>query len=94
MPTDDFSNYPIQLNAKRAELRPSENLNWTPRDALIWVLKKIDSGEYKPCEICIVWGEMDLDDLSNIRTGVTTAGLNCWVTLGLLETAKDLLLRD
>ena len=80
-----YSNYPVSL----AEVRSSKTQNaadWTPRDALIEVLRKIDSGEIVPEAMIIAWAQFKPGGVTDF--GFRTAAPNIIVSAGLLENAK------
>lgn len=66
---------------------------WTPRDALISVLRQLDAGEMVPRELIVVWTEEQGDKTFNVNSVIA-----CPTTLtsvGLLTVAvHDLLKRD
>lgn len=80
--TEDFSNMPISIN----EIKATTNRNgcmWTPRDALIDMLRNIDSGKLNPTRLIIVYS-MPLDAEHN-RTGYVQAGCSDIEFAGLLS---------
>jgi hypothetical protein len=52
--TDDFSNHPKSIGEIRSDKLGDGSL-WSPRDALIDMLRSIDSGEFKPDALVIAW---------------------------------------
>lgn len=84
---DNFSDYPESLATARAHSESDARL-WTPRDALLEVLKDIDSGVANPTQIIIVY-EQDPPEGKQQDTTYVAAGVrNCKDALGLLEYAK------
>lgn len=80
-----YSNHPVSL----AEVRSSKTQNaadWTPRDALITVLRKIDRGEIAPEAIIIAWAQFKPGGVTDF--GFQNAAPNIIVSTGLLENAK------
>lgn len=83
--TDDFKDYPKTINEIKSD-RSFNAADWKPRDALITLLRSIDSGEENPDFLIIAYGNVKAD-------GVTTDGYystspNLFLTLGLLEKVK------
>lgn len=77
---DDFSKVPRTLGEARSE-KTQDGADWSPRDALIHLLRKIDSGEVQVKELVISYrGEED--------GHVLNASADIWSALGLLEAAK------
>lgn len=84
--TDDFSNHPVSLGEARANKAHDAGL-WSPRDALISVLRDIDSGALKPDHVIVLSatiqdrGGTSMDYRSSIPNtfygvGMLTAGIN------------------
>lgn len=59
MKDDDYSNMPVSLGEHRAHKEHRAEL-WTPRDALVNTLRRIDLGEIKPINLVIML-ETDTD---------------------------------
>lgn len=86
---DDFSKYPKSIN----ELKDNDSAaEWTPREAVISVLRKIDSGELDPNALVVVSITRKPNNVTN--TDYTCASPNAATTLGMLEVAKYKLLKD
>lgn len=80
---DDFSKYPKSVN----ELNNNGNAaNWTPREALISVLRKIDSGELDPTALMVI--SMTRESDGHTSTYYTSAGPDLPTSIGMLEIAK------
>lgn len=78
--TDSFANHPQSI----AEIKSDKSRNaadWTPRDALISVLRKLDAGEIAPSAIVIVSGDATAGSAS---IEWASSSPNMLVTLGLL----------
>lgn len=54
--TDDFSNHPTSIGEARA-MRDRDGGAWTPREALVHMLRLIDSGEASPDVLTIIYRE-------------------------------------
>lgn len=88
---NDFTKAPVSI----AELRVKRSRNgrdWTPRDALIDTLRRIDSGEIAPSfAVVVLGGEPKPGDTECMYVQATP---NLFVALGLLSQAAMLLNRD
>lgn len=88
---NDFTKEPVSI----AELRVRKTQNgkdWTPRDALVDTLRRIDSGEISPAFAVIVLGSETSPGDTHCRYVQATP--NLLVGLGLLAQASMLLNRD
>jgi len=56
--SEDFSEYPVSLTETRAEQAGDGRL-WTPRDALVSVLRDIDSGALKVGSLVVAFNTVD-----------------------------------
>lgn len=88
--TDDFSDHPISLAETRAD-RENNGGRWTPRDALIHILREIDRGNIDPVAIAVIYTEK-LGD-SDTRTRFVQSSPSSPFLLGMIELAKHLMLR-
>jgi hypothetical protein len=78
---DNFKNHPESLGEIRAN-RENSSAPWTPRDALIQVLRMIDSGEVKPDVLVVAWGET----VNDMRDGhFRVSSPDPLVSLGLMQ---------
>ena len=82
---EDFSNAPKSIAELRAD-RDHSAAKWTPRDALIAVLRQIDSGEINPSEMVIAYREQVPAESSQIA--VVMAYKDHCRLIGMLEMAK------
>lgn len=82
--SDSFADEPVTITALRAAKSENAKL-WTPRDALIDVLRRIDKGEIKPNALTVVWRE-EFDTGGGIIDFSTSAESDV-VTLVLLQRA-------
>lgn len=77
---ESYADEPITITALRAN-KTDNGSHWTPRDALIDVLRQIDKGEISPDALCVVWcqkyetGGGFINYSSSADSGVTTLGL-------------------
>lgn len=84
---EDFKDHPISL----AEIRSDKTMNaadWSPRDALIRLLRRIDSGEDAVTALVISYRYEDKDAPGGQGLGWTAATANKLETLGLLSYAQ------
>lgn len=79
---DDYSSYPESLTERRAE----SAAEWTPRDALINMLREIDKGEHPDLDCIVIgWRSKDPTVKGATRTGYSSAGPDVHTTLGVLH---------
>jgi hypothetical protein len=83
--TDDFSGM-RSLGAERAD-RSKNASDWTPRECLIEVLRKLDSGETQADNLVVVWGGTRKDEYGKEHTHFRAAGPSTLMSLGLLTSA-------
>lgn len=81
---DDFSNAPVSIGELRSEREQDASL-WTPRDALVGLLRQIDRGEINAVEMVIIYRIKDADG-TKIKYDCATS--NGDVTLSMIERAK------
>jgi hypothetical protein len=80
---DDFTDHPLSVAEIRAN-RSEECHDWTPRDALISVLRELDSGERDIDTLIVCWRERHKDGK---ETGhFRQAAQDVFINLGLLAT--------
>lgn len=78
--TEDFSKYPTTIG----EAKKTDNAaDWTPRDALINVLRDIDEGVIKPTALVVSYYDSNSD-----KSGFRNASPNLTTTMGMLEMTK------
>lgn len=92
--TDDFSNYPKSIGDIRSD-KSGAAKDWSPRDALIWVLREIDSGNLDASDVIIITRTREqarnpTDDPFGLR--VTKATDTLVNSLGMIEQAKHVIL--
>lgn len=87
MSNDDFSNEPRTITELKAE-KLQDGTVATPRDALVALLREIDSGERKIETVYVCYREAPGDDETH-RRGFRRGGLGGWQEdLALLEGAR------
>lgn len=77
----NFADAPVSLAAKRAEQRQDGRL-WTPRDALIDMLRDIDTGKINPSVMVIAAKTVNPDGSYKLHT-VNAGGSNRHELIGL-----------
>lgn len=85
-----YANAPKSFLEARSE-KLSDSSIWTPRDALISVLRKLDAGEAVPRDLIVVWTEEHEGKTFNVNSVIA-----CPTTLasvGLLTVAVHDLLK-
>lgn len=55
-----FAGFPQSISELRADQKDDGAL-WSPRDALIDVLRSLDEGKIKPATLIVMWSEEDDD---------------------------------
>lgn len=83
---ENFANHPISIAQARAE-RAENGALWTPRDALIDMLRDLDSGKLAVEDICIVHRSRDPEGGFNIRFSIAGPSPRAMI-VGMLEWAK------
>lgn len=78
---ESFANHPVTLGEARAE-RSHDAKDWRPRDALLNVLRGIDSGDIEVEELVIAYRSPDN------AVSVVNATKSMVSRIGLLETGK------
>lgn len=81
----DYSDHPISLSEARAH-REHDSRLWTARDALISMLRDIDSGEINPDALVAVCRTKDED--GSYRTTFVNATPDVHVAMGLLSRGQ------
>lgn len=77
----DYSDHPVSISEARAN-REEDSRLWTPRDALISILRDIDSGAINPDALVAVCRTKDED--GGYRTTFVNASPDIHVAMGLL----------
>lgn len=84
---ENFAQVPKSFTELKAD-KSGKSDDWTPRDALIWALRAIDSGEISPETIIICYHQPSTDELDE-STHATVAGKANWLQrMGILEMCK------
>lgn len=86
---DDYSEHPQSVAEIRAGKAGRARL-WTPRDALIDMLRDIDSGKVAPRTLVICWSEPDQS--GEMCAYFSAAGPDIMSSLGTVEAAKTVML--
>lgn len=82
---DSFAQYPVSL----AEVKGEGAHEWTPRDVLISMLRKIDRGEINPNAMIVVYHE---EEEGATVYSVSSPGTTR--SVGMLECAKHCILNN
>jgi hypothetical protein len=82
----DFANYPVSLAERKAETSGKAR-DWSPRDALIAVLRDIDAGK-KVDAVVICYREIDGDERN---THFSMSSPDCLTGLGLLSRVAHMI---
>lgn len=83
--TDDFANYPVSMSEARAT-RDEDCRLWSPRDALISILRDIDEGKVAPDALICIYRERGDD--GSTRTHFAAASPDIHTSLGLLTRGQ------
>jgi hypothetical protein len=82
---EEFAKHPVSVLEVISE-RSGNAADWTPRDALINLLREIDSGEVKPDALVICLREAVSPGVTS--TSYRNCGPDIHTSLGLLEHIK------
>ena len=89
---DSFADAPQSIGELRTEKSQSPT-DWSARDALVRLLRGIDSGEIKADLMFVAWGERR--DKSAVLAHYCVAGsANQFETTGMIKIASDQMHRD
>lgn len=89
---ENYAKAPQSITEIRSD-KTGKSEDWTPRDALIATLREIDSGEFNPDKIIIVWNEPINDDKG--KSGSRLAGKGTtFEHIGLLYRALHVMQDD
>jgi hypothetical protein len=80
----NFANHPKSIGEIKAE-RDEDSRTWAPRDALISLLREIDSGLTKPTDLVICYIERDPEDGGATKSRYLNATSDLPTALGLLN---------
>lgn len=81
---DDFSHYPPTVGELRSG-KSSSARDWKPRDALIDVLRDIDSGKIDPKALVVCM--RSVNDDGTVRTHYRAATTDHHITVGVVYSA-------
>lgn len=85
MTPEDFADYPRSVN----ELRGTDNAaDWTPREALVSLLRDIDSGVVENIDAVVICYRHKGDKPGATRTHFVNAGPDVHVAMGMMEVVK------
>lgn len=87
--TESYASHPVSVAEIKSD-RTDDPRVWTPRDALISLLREIDSGKVSPYSIAILFASRESDRATNFSYRISSPGIA--ETLGLIEGAKFLIL--
>lgn len=87
----DFADHPKSITEVQAD-RAEDCRLWTPRDALISLLRDIDSGAFKPDALVCVC--RDRDDVGETNTRFVNATPDVHTALGLLARGQFRLMEE
>lgn len=82
---DSFADHPLSITEIRSD-RTGNGAEWTPRDALISMLREIDSGRIKPVGVVVC--VMEEPEKNTCKAHFRNATRNPYEALGLLERVK------
>jgi hypothetical protein len=88
---ENFADYPESIADRRSDLSNSCT-DWSPRDALINMLRDIDSGKIKTDVICICYRK-EHDDGTAPTTSFCISSKDGHVTIGVVHVVLDHLTR-
>lgn len=89
--TDDFSNHPTSIGEARA-MRDRDGGAWTPREALVHLLRSIDSGEANPDTLTVIYREPC--ECGGFAVRHVTAAQDGDTVLGLLTRIKHIMIEE
>lgn len=85
--SEDFSKLPVSLAERRGQ---GDCDNWSPRDLLIYMLRRIDNGELIPTGIVVSYFRSDPD--GRTLTGMKRSKCTVMQAVAMCEMAKHDLL--
>lgn len=93
VPPEDFSEHPKSINEIRSD-RSTAAADWTPRDALIATLRRIDNGELVADALCIIYAQPKEPgrEKAAAAVGYTLASEDMMITLGMIDVAKFMMI--
>jgi hypothetical protein len=86
--SDDFKDYPPTIGELRSDKSHAAK-DWSPRDALVSLLREIDGGSIKPTAIFICGVEASPEG-DSWRPFYRNASASPAESLGVIELAKDM----
>lgn len=85
---DNFAGYPPSITEMRANAAQSMML-WTPRDALLSLLREIDEGKVKVDVLVVAFAQVDADGTT--RTNFRAAAPNALMAFGVMTRAMQMM---
>lgn len=85
-----YANEPVSFLEARSE-KLSDSSIWTPRDALISVLRRLDAGEMVPRDLIVIWTEEHEGKTFNVNSVIACP--TTLISVGLLTVAVHDLLK-
>lgn len=83
--SESFADYPESINELRSD-RTGNAADWSPRDALVALLRQIDRGAIDPDALIVVWRRRKGEGVT--ETGFASASPDVHTTLGMLVHAQ------
>lgn len=85
-----YANEPVSFLEARSNKLGDAGV-WTPRDALISVLRRLDAGEMAPKELIVIWSEQHEGETFNVNSVIACP--TTLISVGLLSIAVHDLLK-
>lgn len=82
--TESFADYPETIGERRS-YQASDGSQWSPRDALLSLLRDIDRGDVDPDALIVAYSEKEGDRLSLYFRAACPDGITA---VGLIERVK------
>lgn len=85
----DFKDHPVSITERKSDLADENSGTlWTPRDALIRMLRQIDNGEIEPDALIICYRDVKANEISFKQSSPSL-----YLTMGIMEAVKILMMR-
>lgn len=89
---ESFANYPASITERKSDNDPEGASVWTPRDLLIRMLRRIDSGEIEPSTLVLCWEDEKVKVGQTGGIGFSQQSESVYRSIGVMEAAKLLML--
>lgn len=89
--SETFENYPRSIGEIKSD-RSHNGADWTPREALIDLLREIDAGRITPDALVICFRTKA--EPGKTTTGFRSAAPDIHIATGLLQVAQHMILAD